>query len=104
MESAGAFHQAQNREREASTATAPAIEHAAHLHHSRLALPEHVINRRPAAKHRAAIAKRYPLLRQRLAEVNVQSFVDSNNERNSDQRILIQLFSARLRLPRVKCG
>ena len=82
--------------------TAPAIQHAPHLHHSRLPLPEHVFHRSLAGEDRTPIRQRDPAIRPRLTKVNLQRFKNADHQRNPHQRILIELPAARLGFPRVK--
>ena len=67
-------------------------------------MPKHVVDRGLTGKHRPAIPEHDPTIRPRLAEINVQGLVDTDDQGDPHQRVLVELFAARLRLPCVVGG
>src|ERR1700678_4325332 len=102
MGSADAFLADGTRGPEASTSAAPGIQHSAHLRHTRLAVAKHVVNGRLADEEGTAVCERDPPVSPWLTEVDVQRFVDSDDEGNPRQGVLVKLLALGSRLPCVK--
>jgi len=82
--------------------TGAGIQHATDVHHPRLSLSEYVLDRSQTGKQGSAIFERNPVVRPRLAEVNIQSLVDAYDERNPSQRVLAQPLAFRVTFPFIK--
>ena len=80
----------------------PTVQHAPDLPHARLALPDQVVNRIYTGEHGPAIFQSDPAVCPRLAKVDVQSFVNTDDQGNSQKRILTQLLLARFVFPGMK--
>jgi len=65
---------------------------------------DHVVDRCTAAEHCSAIFQGDPPICPGFAEVDVQGFEDADHQRDSHQRILVELPSFRLCLPAVVGG
>src|ERR1017187_9229632 len=85
-----------------STSTTPRVEHAAYLDHAGLALAKHVVDRSSTREQRSPFFERHPAIGPRLAKINIEGLVDPDDERDSCQRVLIELPAFGIRLPGMK--
>jgi len=82
-----------------SNETPPCVEHAAHIDHPGQTMVHHVIQRRTAGKHGAAVAQQDPAIGHRLVEVDVQSLVNADREGDAREGVLVELPALRVGLP-----
>jgi hypothetical protein len=65
---------------EALSTPTPGIQHAPNLYHSWLPVPKHVVDRSLTGKQGASIGEHDPSVRPSLPKVNVQGFIDADDE------------------------
>jgi hypothetical protein len=85
-----------------SISSTMSIQHPANIEHPGKSFPKHMLDWRSASKQEATILKGYPAIRPRFAEIDMESCIDSDNERDSHQSFLLKRLAVRMFFPCLK--